>query len=517
MPIWVRIANRVAENQELMIVRVLLVASLGLRKRFKNLLACPQALVEEVSEEEFRALLANNFDTVIADLVVVERDCLPPDLESLHAAISRPAMHSELVAISSREDATDRAMLLAAGCMGVLYTGLPDELLQNILSTLMFRIEKSDIERRQHIQSEAQLNEAETFSGGVTTILSAHQTPPPWKPLSELTSVSPSMQTFLEVTSRLTKAETTVLMLGETGVGKETIARGIHLDSRRTRMPFVAVNCAGLHEGLLESQLFGHERGAFTGADRARKGAFELAHRGTLLLDEIGDMPLGLQAKLLRVLQERTIQSVGGEKEIPIDVRIMAATNSDLQKLIAEKRFREDLYYRLAVVSLTVPPLRQRCEDIPHLAQGYLKLFSLRMGRVVEGLSYDALQAMLQYSWPGNVRELVNAIERAVLLSKEPMIGAADLGLLQSTQSMPIPAGDADVGVAASLRRWAGDKPLHEARQEAVASFERDYLDRLLRETSGQVGLAARRAGLSQRSLFNKMRQYDLYKETYRR
>jgi DNA-binding NtrC family response regulator len=268
----------------------------------------------------------------------------------------------------------------------------------------------------------------------------------------------------------------------------------------------------------LESELFGHEKGSFTGALRSRRGYFELAHGGTLFLDEIAEMAPSLQAKLLRGLQERKIQRVGSEELIAVDVRIIAASNRDLEAAIEAGELRRDLYYRLGVVTLTLPPLRERREDIADLVNNYVKQFRVQLGRSIAGISPEALEALEQYAWPGNVRELVNVIERAVLLCKGtgltvddlPELVVASMGWTQTPQA-----------TARRNMKWlAGDellsKPLGVARGELVTSFERAYLIRALRSTGGRVGEAARRAGIDPRTLYNKMKLYGLQKEEYK-
>ena len=217
--------------------------------------------------------------------------------------------------------------------------------------------------------------------------------------------------------TRAAASKATVLVRGESGTGKELAARALHEQSERAGGPFVAVSCAALSETLLESELFGHEKNAFTGAVAERKGRFELAHGGTLFLDEIGDIPAPVQVKLLRVLQQREFERVGGTKTIKVDVRIVAATNADLEKLVKEGKFREDLYYRLHVIQIPLPPLRQRTEDIPLLVEGFLKKFNAENGRHIARIAPEAMQCLVSYPWPGNVRELENIIERSVVLS----------------------------------------------------------------------------------------------------
>jgi DNA-binding NtrC family response regulator len=244
----------------------------------------------------------------------------------------------------------------------------------------------------------------------------------------EIITQNKKMRRLKELIEQVARTDATVLITGETGTGKELVARAIYQSSPRKKNLFVRVNCAALAEGVLESELFGHERGAFTDAYIQKRGRFELADRGTLFLDEIGDIPLATQVKLLRVLQEGELERVGAEETIKVDVRIIAATNQNLSQAIKEKRFREDLFYRLNVVSLELPPLRERKEDIPLLAQ-YLLRKHRRLNKQVEGISKEALDCLISYSWPGNIRELENTIERAVILAKKPLIKKEDLSL----------------------------------------------------------------------------------------
>ena len=285
---------------------------------------------------------------------------------------------------------------------------------------------------------------------------------------------SERMRRVLEVVSRIAENDSTVYIHGESGTGKEVIARAIHLASGRRDKPFVAINCAALPEALLESELFGHEKGAFTGAIRTTKGLFAQAHGGTILLDEIGDMPLAIQAKFLRVLQERQFYPVGGARPLEVDVRVIVATNKDLEELARQGLFREDLYYRIHVIPITLPPLRERTEDIPLLAETFLKKFSDQMKKGVKGFTPGALQRLMLHDWPGNVRELENTIEYAVAMTVQDVI----------TEGLILPAKN-----GAPLPEPL--KPLKEARD----AFESTYLARLLELTRGNISSAATLAG----------------------
>ncbi len=250
---------------------------------------------------------------------------------------------------------------------------------------------------------------------------------PPIADQLEIAGESPAMWPILERLPHIARSDATVLITGESGTGKELLARAIHAASARGRHPFVPVNCGALPEGLLESELFGHVRGAFTGAVRDNKGLFQEATGGTLFLDEIGDLPLALQVKLLRALQERQVRPVGGSRELPIDVRVITATNADLRTLVDEGRFREDLYFRINVIHLEIPPLRQRREDIPALTRLFVERTCARFGLPPKEIHRDAMTVLLTYSWPGNVRELENVIEQAVAMESSPLITVGSL------------------------------------------------------------------------------------------
>jgi DNA-binding NtrC family response regulator len=283
---------------------------------------------------------------------------------------------------------------------------------------------------------------------------------------------------MIALIEQVADSSATVLIQGESGTGKEGAARLIHQRSARREGPFVAVNCAAIPEQLLESELFGHVKGAFTGADRTRRGLFAEANGGTLFLDEIADMPLSLQVKLLRALQDKTIRPVGGNEELPLDLRVISATNRDLSVQVREGRFREDLYYRLAVIPIRLPSLRERPEDIPLLAQHVLDRVSATLGRRFDGFTDEALGRLTAHRWPGNVRELENVVERAATLPKGPLIGAADLGL-----------------------DLASPGPAEGRGRPTLAELEQRYIEQVLAEVDGDKLRAARILGISVRTL----------------
>jgi two-component system, NtrC family, response regulator AtoC len=309
----------------------------------------------------------------------------------------------------------------------------------------------------------------------------------------DLVSKAPAMQAVFELARVAAKSQSTILVQGESGTGKELLARAIHAESPRSGGPFVAVSCAALAETLLESELFGHEKGAFTGAVVRRKGKFEAANDGTLFLDEIGDVSLKLQLDLLRVLEERRFDRLGGNETVQVDVRIVAATNRDLKRAVAEGRFREELYYRLNVIPITLPPLRERREDIPLLVDHFLERLTVEMNRRIDGVSAEAMRVLMAYAWPGNVRELRNVLERAVVVATGTTLRPADLGLAPATSDHP-----------------DGDNGNELASLEEV---ERRHIAEVLRRTGSNVSQAARILGIDRVTLYNKIRKYQLRKD----
>jgi DNA-binding NtrC family response regulator len=321
--------------------------------------------------------------------------------------------------------------------------------------------------------------------------------------LDNVIGVSAPMQRLFERVLKVASTEASVFIRGESGTGKELIARAIHLQSRRAEQPFVAVNCAAFPEHLLESELFGHEKGAFTGADTQKRGLVEFASGGTFFLDEICEMSQELQAKLLRVLQELRIRRVGGEAEIPVDIRVIAATNQDPEAALEAGILRQDLYFRLNVVPVTVPPLRERREDIPLLAQAFLRRYAERYDRDAESplrLSMEALRLLSQYDWPGNVRELQNLMERVVYQAVPGQeITPADL---------PEALGVGMDGAAAPAFQL--ERPFHEAKEAAIEAFERTYLESLLERHEGNISSAAREAGIDRKTIHRLLAKHGL-------
>lgn len=308
---------------------------------------------------------------------------------------------------------------------------------------------------------------------------------------------SPSMIKLLEVVEQVAATQATVLITGESGTGKEVVANAIHFNSTRKNAPFVKINCAALTETLLESELFGHEKGAFTGADKRREGKFVQADGGSIFLDEVSEMSPAMQVKLLRVLQERELTRVGGHDVLKIDVRVIAASNKDLKKEIRDGRFREDLFYRLNVVTLDVPPLRERSEDIPLMAHAFLKMFAENNAKVIKGFTPQAMQKLASYSWPGNVRELMNAVERAVVLCRTETIGEEDLIFTMADQALSREVLSAGQKMPAA----SGNRSLEEIEKQSILEA--------LQSCRGNKSEAARRLGITRKTLRKRLHKYE--------
>ncbi len=311
----------------------------------------------------------------------------------------------------------------------------------------------------------------------------------------ELTGNSAPVLELKEMISLVAPTNAWILIMGENGTGKELVARSIHRQSRRVVKPFVEVNCAAIPEDLIESELFGHEKGAFTGATMKKRGKFDLAHEGTIFLDEVADMSLKAQAKILRILQEKKFERVGGTKLIPTDVRVLAATNKDLEKEMEEGRFRQDLFYRLNVIPLRIAPLRERKEDIPLLVERFLREFSVKEGETAKTITPEAVALLMEHSWPGNVRELKNITERLFIMTSANVIAAGDIPAL-------FREGDQDLS-----DRLGG---VSDSYKEAKWNFEKYYIEKKLKEFDGNISRTAEAIGLERSNLHRKIKSYGL-------
>jgi len=307
------------------------------------------------------------------------------------------------------------------------------------------------------------------------------------KEVYNMVGISKEIREVFHTISKVAPIDSTVLITGESGTGKELVARAIHYNSKRSDKPFICVNCTTLPETLIESELFGHEKGAFTGAHAAKPGQFELGNGGTVFLDEIGEMPLASQSKLLRVLEENKIRRVGGTKDIPVNVRVIAATNREMEEALKKGLIREDLFYRLKVISITLPQLKQRKDDIPLLAQYYLDKFKAKATHFIKGFTPEALTLMGKFSWPGNVRELKNCIERAVVMGKRDVIGAKDLDLIPQDTA----AGE------------GGPIP-------TLAEVEKNHIHKVLNICQGNKTRTAEILGIRRSTLYEKLKLYEL-------
>jgi two-component system response regulator HydG len=304
---------------------------------------------------------------------------------------------------------------------------------------------------------------------------------------------SPAMVSLMETVAHVARSEATVMITGASGTGKELIAGMIHYNSPRKEEPFIKINCAAITETLLESELFGHEKGSFTGADRRKEGCFYRAHQGSLFLDEVSEMPLTMQVKLLRVLQERELTRVGGEKVVKVDVRVIAATNKDLVDLKRKGLFREDLYYRLNVISLEIPPLSERRDDIPLLARHFLEMFSAKNNKEIKGFTPKAMDRLIRHDWPGNVRELMNAVERGVVLTRTEYLDAQDFAVMQNASRQPAEAVSVFDGEENNL---------------SLEAVEKNAVLRTLEAADGNKSEAARRLGITRKTLHKKLKKY---------
>lgn len=472
-----------------MLIRVLLVIDdQALQDRLERILSPIDAAIAAAPA---RAVFWDRVGAFPADLVVISRGALEDPMEHTVQTIQSLPEIPEMIVVCEHEDAEERARLLVAGCTAVVNRSLSDEMLRDVFQAFVTRQRQTSIHRLQH-QLDVTLPTFDDFA-----------------------SENPSMKTFLHIARRVAHSESSLLIQGETGVGKERLARALHGASGRAAGPFVPVTLAALPENLLEAELFGHAKGAFTGALSVRRGCFELAHGGTLLLDEIGDLPRHLQVKLLRVLQERTISRLGSEDAITVDVRVIAATNRNILEEIEAGRFREDLYYRMGVVTLEVPPLRERQEDIPRLLNRFFQDFSSRRQTNLSGFSSAAVNVLQQYSWPGNVRELINVVERAVLLAEGSEIALHDLPrtIVPGRIKMPPPAALME---ALSAPNWHA-RAWKNVRDAILETCERIYFQEQLTRTHGSLKQTANAAGLNPKSLYAVMKRHGLQKSDFRR
>ena len=439
--------------------------------------------------QEGDALLAQEpFDAVILDLKMPIMDG-----QALLETMRGEGLRTPVIMISALGDVNDAVRALKSGANDYLLKPFdPTELILRV---------RAAVERR---KMEDQIEAGARISAAGTAFIGQ----------------CPATRALRELIGKVANGDATVLITGESGTGKEVVAREIHARSANAPEPFIAVNIGAIQENLVESELFGHERGAFTGADARKPGLFELAARGTLFLDEIGEMPLALQVKLLRVLQERKIRRLGGVSDIPIGARILSATNRDIEALVHAGGFREDLYFRLNVVRIDVPPLRDRREDIPLLAGYFLEKIRTRSGRPLKTLSADALEALTRYAFPGNVRELENLLERATIISQGQQILPADLDLGRFRPKAAAPSAEVHAQTAPSAAApspSASSSPAPSAGAPSTLpplkpldEMERDALVRALAKWNGNRTKAAEELGLSRRTVHNKIKQYGL-------
>ncbi|HUF90880.1 MAG TPA: sigma-54 dependent transcriptional regulator [Candidatus Limnocylindria bacterium] len=401
------------------------------------------------------------FDVIITDLRMPDGDGL-----DVLRAVKAHAPSSEVILLTAFAGWESAKEAIRLGALDYFEKGNePDELYHRIDKALAERTL-----RRENENLRAQLRERYGIAG--------------------LVAQSPAMKSVLELVERVAPTDATLLIQGESGTGKEVIARAVHHASPRAAHPFVAVNCGAVPEALLESELFGHVRGSFTGAVASKPGLFEEANEGTLFLDEIGEMPAALQVKLLRVLQSREIRRLGATQPLAIDVRVLAATNRDLAEMLRKGTFREDLFYRLNVIQVALPPLRERREDIPALAEQFLARSAAKLGRALR-LSADTVERLLRYPWPGNVRELENAIERAAILGRDAAIGPEDLP--------PHVAAGLELGPSPGL-----------PEQVTLEDVERTHILRTLERFGGSHSGAAEALGIGRTTLWRKLKEYGI-------
>ena len=452
-----------------------------------------EKLLSTVMDASLQNMTAPSWQHILqsdCDMLLLHRSLIPsPPLKHI-ARLKEKLWTASLVIIDDMDSQLDQTRFCAAGVDAVLSADTPEALLHETLLTLIEQ-------RHQHLMA---------------SVASRRAVARPQ--LEDFVSRSAAMNQFMNTVEQILDNDVSLLILGETGVGKERLARAIHGAGPRSDGPFISVNCGAVPENLIESELFGHEKGAFTGAEKTRRGAFEQAHRGTIFLDEIGEMPKLLQVKLLHVLQDYEIKPLGADHSMPVDVRVIAATNRNLLHEIEQHTFRQDLYYRIGVITLTVPPLRERHEDISTLSRSFLNQLSKRLGKNTTVFTDEALDALVNYSWPGNVRELINVIERAVLLCRSNTITLSDLPP-ELTHFSPTTQSVQQAPATPWPQNWK-ELSLKQFRQQLIHHSEQEYLQYLLTETAGSITRTADKAGITTRALNEKMRKYNLHKETYK-
>ena len=434
-------------------------------------------VVAHTGQAALEMIRSEHPDTLIVDLK-------PPDMDGMQIMKGAKALDEDLpvILITGYPEIRGAVAAIRAGAHDYLAKPLKHhEVLRVVFRALNERALKRKLRRlSSQIQDESSLRESMGPSDAVSRLIS-------------------------DVT-RVAKTNFSVLILGETGSGKELVAHAIHQLSPRCEAPFMAVDCGAIPETLLESELFGHEKGAYTGADRQKIGKFEMACGGTLFLDEISNLPLGSQAKLLRVLQEKTIYRIGGTQPVSADVRVLAASNHDLQRLGESNAFRRDVYFRLNEFTLSVPPLRERQEDILYLAKRFLDLTNLELQKNVKGFTPSAVDVLVAYHWPGNVRQLRSMIRRAVLLADD-MIAEHHLGMEWLSHQPVLPCTEGDQETPDSPQ---GDLPLKEIKRRKIVAVEREVLAHVLRETAGNKAKAARLLHIDYKTIYSKIRQYGI-------